>query len=393
MRCLCVLMLTAGCCLGLLSAGCEGSHSSLTDAELDRIAMTEKIHLAEQAGDLVIIVGGESITSEEILAAPADPRRDDSESIAEAFKPLARRATLEQFKQQARHPLTDVLMGKISRILLYQHARRELGSSADEALEKMAEKELRRFILKYGGDEAKADAALRQMGLDREGFKQEHKKLIITQAYLARKLPYKKPVTYGELIEYYEKVKDKLFFTPAKLKFRLIDIDIMKLQVADPNLNPLAEARRLAAELLGRLRAGEDFAELAKEHSHGHRRSFGGLWPSVNPDSLAKPYDVLAKKAAEMEPGRVAGPIEAGTHIFIMKLEEKQPAHYQPLEEVQASVNEMILEDRRNEAITRLNDRLLREAAIGETDGFIDFCLEKIYRISNQEKPPPKRSH
>jgi peptidyl-prolyl cis-trans isomerase C len=144
----------------------------------------------------------------------------------------------------------------------------------------------------------------------------------------------------------------------------------------------------LGEELAKRARAGEDFAKLAEEYSHDHRRAFGGLWPEVNPDSLAEPYTALAELARQTNPGEIAGPAEAVGHIFVMKLEGKQLEGYEPLEKVQGQVNERILTDRHNEAISRLNDRLLREAAIGETDEFIDFCLNKIYAMSREVKEP-----
>jgi len=247
---------------------------------------------------------------------------------------------------------------------------------------------LRKFVLKYGGDEAKADEALRAMGMDRKKFKDEHKKFVITQSYIASKLSYKRPVTYAELVEYYEKHKDELFQIEAKLKFRLIDIDILKVPVKSLDENRAEAARKLGEELAKRARAGENFAKLAEEYSHDHWRAFGGLWPEVNPDSLAEPYTALAEMAKQISPGEIAGPAEAVGHIFVMKLEEKQDKGYEPLEKVQGRLNEMILQDHHNEASERLYDRLRREAAIGETDEFIDFCLNRIYAMSREVKEP-----
>jgi len=370
----------------LPASGCGTDKSALIEAELERMAMTEKIELAEKAGGLVLVVGGETITSDEVIGASADMYDEEDKTVAELLRPMARQTDAEKFKELASKPVRDVAMGRISGILLYQHAKRQIAGNMDEALDKMAEKELRKFVLKHGGDQAKADQELKKMGMDRESFKEDHKKLIITQSYMASKLPLKKPVTYGELAAYYESNKEELFFIPATVKFRLIDIEIGKMEVTELDQNKLAEARRLGLELGVRIRAGEDFAELAKEYSHGHRRVFGGLWPEVQPESLIEPYDILAEKADQIEPGQVVGPIEKVGHVFIMKLEEKQDKGYEPLEKVQAEVNGRILRGRENEAIRRLNDRLLREAAIGETDEFVDFCLDKIFRMSNEEE-------
>jgi foldase protein PrsA len=370
--------------LAVVSAtGCGDNGSALTDAELDRIAITEKIQLVENAGGIVLVVGGETITSDEVIEASAD-QYEVGKTVADLLKPMAQNMSVEEFKEYASVPVKDVVMGKISGILLYQHAKREIGEGAKEGLEKMAEKELRKFVLRYGGDEAKADEVLAEQGLDRKGFKEEQKKFIITQSYLASKLPYKKPVTYSELAEYYEEHRDELFYSRGLLQFRLIDIDMVKIEITDLEENRAQKARKKGEELARRAKAGEDFIKLVEEYSDGHRKDSGGLWPEVQPDSLARPYVVLAEAAEDMKPGEISGPLETVGHVFVMKLEAKQTVGYEPLEKVQGEINNRILMGRRNEAITRLNAKLIREAEIGNTDEFVALCVDKIYKMGTE---------
>ncbi len=65
-----------------------------------------------------------------------------------------------------------------------------------------------------------------------------------------------------------------------------------------------------------------------------------------------------------------------------MKLEEKQIAGYEPFEAVQEQVREKVVEKRREEALAPLYARIKQQAKLGRTDEFIDFCMEKIYRMS-----------
>jgi len=370
--------------LAVVSAvGCGDKGSALTDAELDRIAITEKIQLVEKAGGIVLIVGGETITSDEVIEASAD-RYEEGKTVADLLKPMAQNTSIEEFKEHASVPIKDIVMGRISGILLYQHAKREIGDGANEGLDKMAEKELRKFVLRYGGDEAKADEVLAEQGLDREGFKEEHKKLIITQSYLASKLPYKKPVTYSELAEYYEEHKDELFYSNGLLEFRLIDIYMSRIEITNIEESRVKKAREKGEELAKRAKAGEDFAKLAEEYSDGHAIIRRTISCEYQADSLESTYVVLAEKAEDMKSGDIAGPLETVGHIFVMKLGAKQKAGYKPLEEVQGEVNNRILAERRNETITRLNAKLLREAEIGNTDEFVDICVDKIYKMSTE---------
>ncbi len=366
----------------LLISGCGGSNK-LTDAELERIALAEKVELVELAGGLVLMVGGEPITSNDVIEQPV-MLGGGYVAPLEFFRPIAQSEKLEQFKERARDPFTEILLGRIANILMYQYGKRQAGKNVEGALDKAAEAELRKFVLDYGGDQAKADEELAKRGMDRNKYKEEQKKSILIQWYVTSKLPTNRPVTYRELMDRYNKMKDKYFYTPGIIEFRLIDIKPDRLEVTDSNQNANQLAQKLAGELLERIESGEDFGELAKEYSHGHMKAFGGLWKPVGPQSLIAPYDILATEAKKIEPGQVAGPITTTGHVFIMKLEAKQTAGYEPFEKVQNKVEDAIRLERRNDVVSRINEKLIQQAEFSETEEFIDFCLEEIYRISNE---------
>ena len=366
------------CCL----AGCGPDKSALTESELRRIAIAEKIQLVEASGGLVLTVGGETVTSDQIIESQMENSSGQVLSLAESLKPAAQTATLEQFKQRAAARVKDVLMREISNILLYQYAKRQAGENIDEALDKAAEKELRKFVLSFGGDEARADEALGKMGLDQNSFKDRQKRFLLTQSYLSSKLPHDRPITYAELVANYEKMKDEFFYSPGALKFRLIDIEPDKMRITDPNQDPLGQARGLADRLVRQLNSGEDFDKLVEQHADAGISASGIQWKPYNPDSLVPPYDMVAREAEQIEAGRIAGPIEAPGHIFIVKLESKQAHGYEPFEKVQRQVERKVIYDRQNEVLTKIEARLLDQAAIGETDEFTDFCLQRIYEMS-----------
>ena len=368
--------------------GCEGMGGpALTEAELEGIPFAQREGLPEASGGFVLAVGGETITAEEIVIP-----------LTEHFRPVAQRSDFAQFKQRVGPELERIIVTRVSNILLYSQAKRDIGGEQiEERLEEVAEAEVRRFIVGFEGDYAKAEEALKQMGFDWASFKEYKKKEILSQSYIVSQLPENKPITYSELIERYNEMKEEFFVTAARLKFRLIDIQPSKLEVgsqsrknafgvrvADPNKSRQEQVRELANELLGRLQAGEDFGALAKQYSHGHRAMFGGLWKPVQPDSLAEPYDILASVAEKIKPGQIAGPIEAGEHIFIMKLEEKRAKGVEPFEKVQKQVEQRIIIDRRKQAVDELGARLVQQAVLKNMDAFVGFCLGEIYRMSNE---------
>ncbi|MFZ0033886.1 MAG: peptidylprolyl isomerase [Sedimentisphaerales bacterium] len=360
----------------LLTYGCGGSKPKFTEEEMTRIPLAQREGLPEASGGFVLAVGSETVTSDEVLTEP----------LLEYFRPIAQKSSFEQFKEQARPELEQIITNRVSNILLYQQAKRDIGAGVDidDTLEKATEAEVRKFVVGFEGDYARAEQALKRMGMDWRSFREYQKKMILSQDYIRQQLPEHRPVTYSELVNCYDEMKEEFFATPAMITFRLIDIQISKLEAADPNDSQLEKARKLANELMGRLQKGEDFGELAKKYSHDHRASFGGLWKPVQPESLATPYDILAAEAEIIKPGQIAEPIEVDGHIFIMKLEEKMPKSFQPLANVQKDVESKIIFDRRKKAADEFGAKLVQQAALNEKDKFTDFCLEKIYRLSRQ---------
>ncbi len=366
----------------LLTGGCGGGNNP-TGAELERRALTQKIRLVEASGGFVLMVGGETVTSDEIIESPVELGGMFVLPI-EYFKPIAQVSELEQFKEQARGPIKEIITDKISNILLYQQAKRQAGKNIEEALEKQVDKASREFVMSFGGDQIKADEELEQRGLDWKSFREYRKRLILTQWYLSSKLSNKRPVTYRELMDCYNEIKDEYFARSAVIQFRLIDIQPARMEMADPNEDRDELAKKLAYELLARLQSGEDFSELVKQYSHGPMQVFGGLWQPMQPESLASPYDMLAAEAENIEAGQIASLVITAEHVFIMKLEEKQSAGYEPFKKVQMQVRDKIIRDRWNKAADGVNAELLQQVELSKTGEFIDFCLEKIYKMRDQ---------
>ncbi|MHC4737788.1 MAG: peptidylprolyl isomerase [Planctomycetota bacterium] len=364
----------------LLIGGCGGNNPS--GAELERRTITRKIRLVEASGGLVLMVGGETLTSDEVIESPAELGGTYVPPI-EYFKPIAQASELEQFKERVGEHLTGILMGKISNMLLYQEIKREIGENAEAALEKQAEKAMREFVMAYGGDQIRADEALQEKGMDWKSFEEQQKKSMLIQWYVLKKMPNNRPVTHSELMECYNQMKDESFAIHAAIQFRLIDIQPGRLKLWEISKRPEL-ARLLADRLLTRIQSGEDFGELAMQYSHGPFRGFGGLWKPVRPDSLATPYDTLAAEAEKTEPGQIAGLIETAEHVFIMKLEAKQSAGYVPFEDVQEQVRDKIVFDRQSDVLNQVNTELLQQAELSKTDEFVDFCLDKIYQMRDQ---------
>jgi parvulin-like peptidyl-prolyl isomerase len=359
----------------LLVDGCGGGSSGkFSEKELAGIPLAQREGLPEPSGGFVLSAGGETITTEEII----------TERLLEYFGPIAQRSSLEQFKEQARPTVEEIIVAKVSDMLLHQQAKRQAGANIDERLDEIVDREIRQFVDSYDYDYAEAEEALKEKGMDWKSFREYQKKMILSQSYIASQLPGEKALTYSELVERYNEMKEEVFLRPEEITFRLIDIEVAKVELNEPNKSRREQARELADELARQIEEGQDFGELARRYSHGYRASFGGLWKPLHPESLAEPYDVLSREAVRIEPGEVTGPIETSGHIFIMKLEEKTAKDFEPFENVQEELKSTIHLNRRRTALEELNEKLVLQAIIGDRERFIDFCLEEIYRMGNR---------
>lgn len=352
----------------LLIVGCGADKPKFTEEQLAKMPLAQRDGLPEASGGFVLAVGDETITADQIVSP-----------MMEHFRPIAQRSNFEQFKEQAKPELERILTAKISNILLYQRAKKDAGADIEQRLEKLAKAEVRKFAVSFEGDYAKAEEELKRRGMNWASFEEYKKREILSYSYIHEKLSEEKPITHGELLDYYNEMKEELFARPAMIKFQLIDIEAEELEVTDPNQSQQEKAKSLANELLGRIQAGEDFSGLAQVYPGV---SFVGFNRPVQPENLEKPYDILAAEAEKIEPGQVAAPIEAGTHIFIMKLEEKRPKSFEPFEKVQKEIETRIMFDRRKKVVEEFNKKLAEQAELGERDEFTDFCLKQIYRMS-----------
>ncbi len=353
-------------------AGCtEKEEPRYTPEELENIPQPIRTGLPPVQGGFVLAVGTDTITGKEMVDLLL-PR------LAEA----AQNMSYDKFAPKALPVVIRELQNKVADILLYQKAMAEAPEQIDEQLDKYVEAETRRFISSFGGDYAKAEAFLNSYY--KMGWKEYRKHLrrsILSSSYLQGKLPEQKPITYSDLKKYYQDNIDQYHRQPT-ITIRLIDIDKQKLTTG-PNQTRTEAAAKLAVELIERIQGSEDFAELAKQYSHDYRASKGGLWDPIKPDSLAKPYDILAKEAQSMGPGDITGPLDTGNHVFIMRLEDKQTEEITAFESVQKEIGQQLKMQNKIEAMNTLMSKLLEEASITGIQTFAEFVMQKLYVQAN----------
>jgi foldase protein PrsA len=136
---------------------------------------------------------------------------------------------------------------------------------------------------------------------------------------------------------------------------------------------------QLAAELVEKIKNGENFTELAKKYSNDEASQNGGLWKPVRPGSLIEPYNAIETAVKNMDIGQISSPIAAKNHIFIVKLENKQSASYEPFEKVQTEVEGRFVLERRRKMVDDMMKKIMAQVDLSYADNFLEFCVEKAW--------------
>ena len=366
-----ILLLTV---LGsILLSGCEEAAKGPDVNEQRLSAITPPAKMPDMpipSGGLVLSIDSSAITSDEIIQ-PAE------EHIAK----VAQTTDYEKFKIEVRPILSNILVQKVADIKLYEKAKAALPENIDEeVINKIVEGEVQKFIARCGGNYAEVEKLLKKMGTNWTDFYKEQRRAILVQSFISDELKDDKPVTHSELLEYYDRIKDQYYEKKGQMTFRVIDIEAEKLFDAnDPNANLKEKAQKLAAEISGKIKSGEDFAKLAEKYSCDYAAANGGLWKPVVPGSLAEPYDAIEKTAEDMNVGQASEPVAAEGHIFIVKLENKIIGVSRPFEDVQNEVEARMIYERRRQTVDDMMSKIIAQVDLSYADEFIEYCLEQAY--------------
>src|SRR5262245_11748396 len=274
---------------------------------LPSLAFLAVLARAEVVERVIVKVNGEIVTQSEFearqLAAvqaariPASEvsaflRERNAKILQEAIDDLllAQRAAELGYKISAQY-LQDVVEG----------IKKENNIASDEELEKQ----------------------LRREGMSVQDLKRNIERQVLKRQVLQRDLEAKASVSEADARADYEARKAE-YTRPASVQLQEIVIP------AD-----VAGAAALAAEIVSRARAGEDFGELAKKHSSGPTRANGGDLGRFGKGDLAPDVE---RVAFALEPGGVSDPLAVTEGLRILRVSEKSAGSVTPFEEVKADI-------------------------------------------------------
>jgi peptidyl-prolyl cis-trans isomerase SurA len=207
----------------------------------------------------------------------------------------------------------------------------------------------------FGGDRQAFLRTLNAQGYTLAKFRQMQREKVIVGALRQNNVKGNFEATPQEVQAYYEANKQD-FVTPEQLKLRMIVLN------ADPlDTNSADSMSKTADEIREKIKAGADFATMAKTYSMDGTAASGGDWGYVDRKTLNQQ---LTDVAFALSPGQVSQVVRIGDSFYILYCESKKDSGIIPLTEVQSGIEKKLEQAQRQKATQRWIDGLREKAYI-----------------------------
>lgn len=227
----------------------------------------------------------------------------------------------------------EVLNNLINRELLNQESKKENIAVTDDQVNDKLSKIKQRFK----GD-AEFKEMLTKMKLSEAQIKTQLKEDLAIQTLIDKHVVEKITVTEQDAQTYYD-THPEAFKQPEQIRASHI------LVTVDPKADPAKkeEAHKKIESIQEKLKAGGDFATLAKELSDCPSKEKGGDLGYFSKGQMVKPFE---DAALALKPGETSGIVETQFGYHIIKLTEIKPEGIMPFAEVKDQLTQYLKQEK-----------------------------------------------
>jgi peptidyl-prolyl cis-trans isomerase SurA len=269
---------------------------------------------------IVAIVNQDIITLSELqkaaLVASTQQESGTSQNNPNPFNPESMRTLLKSIIEK--------------KLQLQEAQKKGVSLSPDELQTALAEIKRKND---FADDEA-LERALAEEHLSLEQYKNDLKEQLTLLKLINREIKAGIILEENDLKSYYEEHKER-FKLPDRARIRQI---LLKLPegAADDLVN---KKKKLAGEIVARIRAGGDFKEMVRQYSEGPERSRDGDLGLFRPGELLAPLNDVA---FSLSTGDVSPPLRTPLGFHILRIEEKETNSYKPFEAAKEEIRESL---------------------------------------------------
>jgi peptidyl-prolyl cis-trans isomerase C len=270
------------------------------------------------------------------------------------------------------------VLAKVAGIIItVEDFQQELKSLPEYTQRRMNAKEQKQKHLDKMIEEILLLQEAERRGLDKDneiqGKVERYRRRLITERLYREIAQERAAISEEEVQKYYEEQKSR-FAQKERIRARQI------LILVAPNAGPEkeTEAKNKAEEALGRVKSGEDFAEVAKQVSEGPAASRGGDLGFFSRGRMVPEFEEIAFSLEEE--GDTSDLVRTKFGYHIIQLTGRQPAKELALDEVRdrivrqlestkrREIRQSLAKDLRQQADVEVNLKLLEESTGGEKE-------------------------
>lgn len=317
---------------------------------------------------------------------------------------LADQAPTEQaFRRGAQGILAEEIRSQIGEALVLLEAERRLTEPQTKQIDAEMERIYNETLAEAGGSRAKLESDLEAQGTSLDAVLKERRRRLTLRMYLQQKFGPAIIINRRRLYNYY-RTHPEQFTRDKKVRMQIVAVPVrlMAAGAGEPSETELrqaaAAAEKLARQALGKLDAGEDFAQVAREtasaikDAHGERwdalplrdRVFvekmasGGAWPLMPAGNFAvEPVEEAAFALAE---GRHSGIIETDAGPFIVRPAEVEPGETTPFTKAQEKIETVLRRQQFRKLVDEHFRTLTENATIIHPDSLLDESVDRATR-------------
>ncbi len=275
-------------------------------------------------------------------------------ALGQAVKALlAQSGAPQQVPPEAMKNATEAALNQLTAAeLLYQ-----AGSKLEvKDLDKQVATKIGQAKYQYPS-QADFENALKAVGMTQKEMEEAARKDIVINNFIEKQFNSEAPVTEEEVKKFYADNKGKAFTQGERIKASHIIVAIP--EKATPEAKK--QAKEKAAGILKRVKAGEDFAALAKAESDSPTKAQGGDLGIIGRGQTLPAFE---KAAFALKPGEVSDVVEMPNAYDIIKVTQKLPPSTEKYENVKAKIVVFLKRDKVRKAVAAYVEQLRAKAKI-----------------------------
>jgi parvulin-like peptidyl-prolyl isomerase len=309
------------------------------------------------AGCLAGWVRAESVTVEGIAGYVNDAIitvGEVKEIIAPLVPELRETYQGEGFRERLQAAYDDALNDLIATKLVMKAYEADTQMNK-AAVEKHIGKKEGEFVQeRFGGKRQEFIKTLQAEHMSLDEWRKRLKERVVVGLMRNREVESQVVVSPREVRRVYESDPAK-YHQPERVKLRVILIH------GSTNETDRSVRRQQAQDTVAKVKAGEDFAALARAVSEDGKAQSGGDWGWIDASDLRQE---LAGGLAKTSVGAVCGPVEALGDYYILKVEDHEPAGVIPFDKVSGVIEKDLRRQETRRLFNLWIERLKKDAFI-----------------------------